>query len=1033
MKIHHYISALWAAILVLVVSMTACSDHDFGGKPGNGSGSGNDGDAATMQIGINVVLPYMGSSRATYELGDTYENTVNLAGKDYRLLLFTSDTKTLVCNFDPMNVQYKLSNSLSYRVCTIYADVDEDITSHRELRLVMLANWGDYPDLKIGRTTIDDLAGYAAATGAVSTDAATTFAASGQLVAADGKYIPLFGVKECKNINWVSGTHTWLGDLWLLRSVAKIEVKSIDNLPPIESVELTRYNAQGTCAPRGVYSENAYVAALDQYKPANYVTLPGGKNDAQAKNYRLSTVDGDGKTFAVYVPEYRILSDYAKPQQPMADMPVLNVKFKGVDQIYQVEFKYYNDESASDNDANKGDYFDIRRNYIYRYNLRLTGSGLEWDVDVLPYSSVELNPNFGLLLSNVTLNKYVCKLYIDPNAETRSQDMLIAYDENNDKLTARTVSWRHSETITNHVCNLHTNPDGSCTVKPIPNTMGRDIVDAVIIDKNGFEVIAECIIEVTERHLGLEKTFLGLIPYDILPNYSAGSFRVNIVAERDDNSKLSWKLLDAKDMPLAADMADLVTVTAEGDGGHLDSGDLVSEKNITIHVQANGQSKMGDAHLWLYYEGPDPDHLDDPSKRRTYSTYCDIVVSNVSLTVYPTILNMTVGQQSSVTARTAPVFSDYIPALSFESLDTDVVTVDSNGLVTAVGQGTTRIKVSSPDDLLNWIEPEYVDVSVIPDDLILTRYDGSYAEHVELLSGEKIQLKAMSYGVDVSKIVTWDIVDDPFVTIENGVVTGTMAGTSTVRATYTVGGQTYSETCIVVVAAARKLVIEDFPKGVSVHASVPMRGYVFPDSIPYDSRNYSITWSSNKPNIIAFDDKNDKSLAVAKSPGNATITATTTYNGNDLTATADIDVLGHDQDLNPEFHLYILDATGNRVKEIHTEYAYYPGYETGQGGWNDATDVRDKFDKVEIPSGQTWTAVIDFSQPDLNVPTSAWSKSKRFSGYDDRISITPASDGKSCKIKALPVTTANTRYNEVNLSFEYNGQTYSRRFCVFHK
>lgn len=1000
----------------MVATLTSCQDHDF-------YSGGDDGDGTAKEIAISVVLPYMGGSRATYDIGDTYENSVNLDGHDFRLLLFDFDNNTLICSFDPENVEYDITNSLAYSVCTMRAKLNENLMAYSNLRMVMLANWGDYPEFTEGVTTIDDLAGYVSATGAISTDEATTFSASGQLVASDGHYIPLYGVAECKNIGWhATGEYVPLGYLWLLRSVAKIEVKSADRLPPIESVELTRYNAKGTCAPRGIYSEQAYVASVAQYKPSNYVTLPGGKNDVGTKNYQLVNVSNQDETFVVYVPEHQILSDYSKPKDPMADRPVLNVKFKGVEQTYQVEFKYYTDEAAAD-EGSQGDYFDIRRNYIYRYELRLEGNGLRWDVDVLPYTSVDLKPNFGLMLDAITLNKYVAKLYTDPNGPTSSQETITAYDENNRQLTASNVQWRLSESITNHVCTVVNNPDGTCTILPKESATGRDIVEAVTTDKNGFEVIAECIVEVTERHLGLEKTFLGLIPYDILPDYSYGSFRVNIVAERDDYSTLSWELVDANDKPLPAEKRDLVTVTAEGDGGTLNSGDNVSEKIITVYVQANSHSKLGEVHLMLKYNGPEPGTRNDPNRRREYTTYCDITVSNVSLTVYPTVLNMTVGQQSSVTARTAPVFSDYIPALAFESEDINIVTVDDNGLVTAVGHGTTRIKVSSPDDLLNWIAPEYVDVNVTPDDLVLLRYDGTPADYVELLGGQKLQLRAFSHGVDVSKDAVWEIVDAnvdaPYLTIQDGLLTANtdVTGTSTVRVTY----DSYSETCIVVVAAERKLIISEFPKAVTEHATVPMKAYVFPDSTPYDRRQYDVAWKSSDVNIVAFDDPSDKSLAVAKTLGTVTITATTTYDGQELKATADIAVLDIEQDLKQRFNLFVYDTNGNKI------------------AINSVVGTAEKdIDKIYIPNGKTWTAEIEFYVYNDKVTelNSTYTITTPYSWYNEpeRISVQKSNDGMSFSITTkTSAQVLENRYNILTIKFVYEGVEYNREFWVYHK
>lgn len=959
------------------------------------------GEESSSNCRVRLYVSLMGgqsrdlSTRAQWDTpGVDFENYLDIS--DFQVYIFGADDegsedgkgKLLAHLTDPAvkdAVELKIERAndyndkytITFRVDAVIEDAEEVL---KNFKIVMLANWDNvYPTVKIGETTIDGM-----------TSDLEKCVAQFEPTKPITK-MPFFGVQEYSDVQLQSENVNTLQSVHLLRAFAKIEVYDdpATELKLVEGkgVKLKRYNTKFFKAPlhttESSYKDNAPELSLVD----NYETTSEEDGEIDI------TPDSRGH-YIIYVPEYKNIdrSDDKKSS--------LLLTFEDGKE-FTVDFKYYQ-KPASEPNAEVGQYYDLRRNYWYEIIVKRTPI-LDVQVDVLPYTSVELKPNFGLLLDNLTLNKYVSKLYTDPQASTRSQDILIAYDENNNQITDGKVNWRLSESVATHVCTITKNEDGTCTVKPIENATGRDVVEAVILDKKGFEVIAECIIEVTERHLGLEKTFLGLIPKDILPAYSFGSFRVNIVAERDENSTLSWKLLDTNDQQLSADPEELVTVTAEGDGGVLNSGDKVSEKNITINVQANGDSKLGEVHLMLTYTGPDPY---DSAKRRDYTTYCDISVSNVSLTVYPTVLQLTVGQQSSVTARTAPVFSDYIPSLSFESSNTGIVTVDDNGLVTAVGEGKTRIKVFSNDDLLNWIDPQYVDVEVAPDDLILLRYDGSPADHVELLSGEKLQLRAFSHGEDVSKTAVWDVVDVSFLEkIENGVLTaGSKPGTSTVRATYTVNGISYSETCVVTVADERKLLIADCPKGISPNASVPMRAYVFPDSVSYDKRNYTVTWTSSDVNIIAFDDPTDKSIAVAKNPGTATITATTEYNGVSLTAETEIGVLGHDQDIEPELLLYIKDSTGKKF-QLNTDY-------------------------IKIPEGETWTAEVDFTdglqEPSINC---TWDRDKPETYYDWRVTPTPSSDTKSCKITAGGEYGEDgkysQRYNFVTLSFEYKNVKYT--------
>lgn len=362
-----HISALLAAIIVMAATFAACSGRE---EPSFGDGEGR------FQVGMSVVVPALpGQSRAQYEDGTSeYENTVDFIGGDYRIMLFSSDDSKLLSVFDTDSVvlieNAPSAENPAYRFYRLYARVDKSVTALTSLKLVMLANWGDYPDLRPGKTTIDDLAGYAA--GHVQADGKATFDAAGHLRPAPGKRMPMFGVKDCADLEWQNFNMTWLGDLWLLRALAKIEVRAGEGSPALASAAVTSYNKRGTCAPKGIYSESQYVTSDEHYKSPIGLTLPGDKNDA-ADGPAAMQQSADG-AFAIYVPEFQILPDPQAPTAPCSGHPRLSLTFETGDKVYYVDFKYYNEETATDHGASVGDYFDIRRNYLYRYTVNL-GSG----------------------------------------------------------------------------------------------------------------------------------------------------------------------------------------------------------------------------------------------------------------------------------------------------------------------------------------------------------------------------------------------------------------------------------------------------------------------------------------------------------------------------------------------------------------------------------------------------------------------------------------------------------------------------------
>lgn len=378
MKLFHYISLAWSAIIMMALSLTACSGEDrFAPVP-----DGEDG-GRSFRMSFDITLPvFPGTgSRASYEEGvGDYENTIDLS--DFRILLFSQgNNPTLICNFDPQDVTIMpYDEKPTYRSYRVWAKVAEEITTYSNFKLVMLANWGSYPSLNIGSATLAEIDSH-------------TFNAADKFVAQNGSHIPMYGVKDCNNVVWQDLTLTWLNNLWMLRAVAKIEVQPADDSAGISNVRLVRYNEKGTCAPNDIFTETEYVNGQNNYTGDIALNLPKGINDPDAKVYDLQA-DENG-IFVAYVPEYKNISS-DNPNQlsgPQADdCAYLEVSYDYGATFFRVDFKYYSDKVAENNGGRVGEYFDIKRNFYYRYTV-----SRDWEVQLalVPFGEVDLKPDFG--------------------------------------------------------------------------------------------------------------------------------------------------------------------------------------------------------------------------------------------------------------------------------------------------------------------------------------------------------------------------------------------------------------------------------------------------------------------------------------------------------------------------------------------------------------------------------------------------------------------------------------------------------------
>ena len=282
-----------------------------------------------------------------------------------------------LATFEPQKFTALGSDRLTSKTYEVTGKVDADMPSN--FKVVVLANWPSYPqNLVRGVTTVADICS--------ADNARFSYHSIYQL--SPSELIPMYGIKECKNVTLRDKIIVPLGTVHLLRAMAKVEVLGTEGPWTIEEVKLHNYNGFGYCAPADVFNEADYVRYDYALDFNTNIHIPTGASMAEAS---LSLGEVAPGHFVIYVPEYQNTLNGTD----IADKATLGIRFRErTDKEYSVDFKYYQSPSA---DVAQGTPFDIRRNYDYRFvvNKLEEEAELNLNVDVLPYNQYDLYPEFG--------------------------------------------------------------------------------------------------------------------------------------------------------------------------------------------------------------------------------------------------------------------------------------------------------------------------------------------------------------------------------------------------------------------------------------------------------------------------------------------------------------------------------------------------------------------------------------------------------------------------------------------------------------
>ena len=191
--------------------------------------------------------------------------------------------------------------------------------------------------------------------------------------------------------------------------------------------------------------------------------------------------------------------------------------------------------------------------------------------------------------------------------------------------------------------------------------------------------------------------------------------------------------------------------------------------------------------------------------------------------------------------------------VTWSSGDTAVATVDANGTVTGVAEGTATITAALPSG-----EQASCTVEVKPDEVV-------FDDHSErkISAGETVAIGFTVEGVSEKKDVAWQTSDPAVATVDSeGNVTGVSQGTATITASLP---NKTSDTCKVTVKQDEITVIAPESNKVLIGSRVTLDVKLTGET---DKRE--ITWSSDDTSVATVD---GRGTVTGVAPGTVTVTA----------------------------------------------------------------------------------------------------------------------------------------------------------------
>ncbi len=363
-------------LMLLILSFVSCADdtEEYAVQA----------ETPTVSVGITVRTRARASVAGGYEAGSEYESYIDVERGDYRIYFFDGNDK-YIAKFEPGG--FSITDEDGYTSYSLLGEVSQKIVNNAEhFKIVILANWGtgNYAkdgDLIAGVTTISDICepDNAANPNHGMFELPTDFGLSAD------NLLPFYGVREYKNKQFQSGVATMLNGepITLLRALAKVEVilqldEGSNEEATFSDVRICNYNDRGYCAPYGVTSQGDYNFGKLSDDYVKNLHLVNAANDGGYKEKQFLKVQersGDNtkkEKWIAYLPEYdNSGDDYSYIEVKLNE----NGKENGP---YKIYFADYTGGFTDNAPVNR---YDIKRNSLYRFKVRLKDGNFEVTVN----------------------------------------------------------------------------------------------------------------------------------------------------------------------------------------------------------------------------------------------------------------------------------------------------------------------------------------------------------------------------------------------------------------------------------------------------------------------------------------------------------------------------------------------------------------------------------------------------------------------------------------------------------------------------
>ena len=320
------------------------------------------------------------------------------------------------------------------------------------------------------------------------------------------------------------------------------------------------------------------------------------------------------------------------------------------------------------------------------------------------------------------------------------------------------------------------------------------------------------------------------------------------------------------------DVEEIYSITFNSNGGT----ELASQKVEKNDKVIKPEDPVKDGYTFIgWYVGEEPYNFDSKVTKdlEIVAKWEEVVIINVTgVAVDQTAVALLPGGTTQLVAIIEPTNAKD-QTVTWTSSNESIVTVDENGLVTAIKEGKATVKVITTDG--GYMATVNVTVSsnvVSVESITLNKTS------MNLPTNSSAMLKATIKPNNASnKGIIWSSSNNKIATVDvNGKVVGKSAGTVTITATTKDGG--HKATCTVTVSDIKVTGIKLSNSSLTMNLGTTktVTATVKPDN----ASNKTVTWKSDNTSVATVD-ANGK--ITAKNEGTATITATTKDGGHKAT------------------------------------------------------------------------------------------------------------------------------------------------------